>query len=284
MDSTLGIICIPPLIITPTMKFATIAAALWFALFGWIIDGQIDTMWSNVTEWDNMTEWDNVTEWSNLTDDQILPIDDEIVADDEVDTLMEETDNVTMPEMDNTTMTEPDTALEVSNTSTVVETTAPSEAEPEAVEPEAEEASMSNTTEAEPDMDMEMDMESNMTMTEDGNATNTTGGFTPETNPPQELETDGFTCSPPGEETNTDQCTQYKAGVAVKCECYYFCSGGSLVQCFEKEGETNQFSCSGGDVIECFENPVTKAPVVSAAISSRTFGVAAALAALVGML
>ncbi|CAB9525437.1 expressed unknown protein [Seminavis robusta] len=97
--------------------------------------------------------------------------------------------------------------------------------------------------------------------------TTASGNAIPETDPPMSLETEGFTCSAGGIETNTEQCNQYKETISVKCECSYFCSGGSLVGC-QDDGETGTFGCSGADPIFCYENPGTPAPdAVSAGVA-----------------
>lgn len=74
------------------------------------------------------------------------------------------------------------------------------------------------------------------------------------TNPPETQLTQSYTCAAGGTPTNVDQCVQYTSELNnVECDCYYFCSGGSLVQCMD-DGESKEFECGdGAGVVECYE-------------------------------
>ena len=118
--------------------------------------------------------------------------------------------------------------------------------------------------------DMMMNETETMMPSEEENAvetdTDTGADSSRETNPPQDLATDGYTCSVGGVETDTARCTEYKNSLSnIECGCYYFCEGGSLVRCMD-DTETFDFSCGDGQVYECFDDPA----VVSAAGDEAT--------------
>jgi hypothetical protein len=265
------------------MKFDTFTAALCFLLLGSTTDtafGQNDT---NVTSTGLILTDEG--DFTTAANDEITIIPSETMppsgADSVADSSAESNTGTTLADTTTTATMAPSPTVEtIAPTEggamvTMNDTLADTNITGSDVDSTLEEETTTTGVTAPADMEMTNETMTNETSSE-------AGGFTPETKPPQELETDGFVCASPGEETNTDQCTQYKGGVGVKCECYYFCSGGSLVSCLETVGETGQFSCAGGDVVECFENPSTKAPTSAASVASRTF-VAGALAAFVGM-
>lgn len=65
---------------------------------------------------------------------------------------------------------------------------------------------------------------------------------------------ESYTCAAGGSPADQDKCTRYTSEVNnIDCDCFYFCEGGSLVQCLDN-GVTKEFNCPGGvDVITCYE-------------------------------
>ncbi|CAB9502731.1 leucine rich repeat [Seminavis robusta] len=81
-----------------------------------------------------------------------------------------------------------------------------------------------------------------------------------------------FTCSVPRSDIAanipvSDECTQYIEAIRVPCECYYFCTGGSLVRCLY-DGSTETFGCAAGSVLECVSAPTTSPPSIAPVVTT----------------